>query len=382
MQFLLIALSLSIIGYWFYLFWGTYRLFRITRKFQVKDLSQHLPRISVVVPARNEGPNIRHCLDSLQRQTYRNLEVILVNDRSDDDTGAIMQEFVKSNSHWKYIQVDQLPKGWLGKNHALHTGAQGAIGDYIIFTDGDVVFRPLAIEKAVQSVVAHKLDHFCMSPNLRSGGLLLDIMQDLFGLGMIQFLRLHHIGESPNYYVGIGAFNLVRTKLYRFIGGHESIKLEVLDDVMLGKIMVQNGAKPGLRDGKDLFSIQWYPNWKAMVLGLEKNSFAASKYSIFRLFIFLTSLFGIFLFPYIGVFIEGGPIQFLFGLSIIIGHITLLGIALRMKHSPWTTLLLPIGVIMIGFTFVRAAILTKMRGYVRWRDTTYSLDELQKATKF
>jgi glycosyltransferase involved in cell wall biosynthesis len=101
----------------------------------------------VVVPAKNEGKNVEACLRGLQQQTYSNLEIILVNDRSTDDTGAVMERYASMFPNWHYIEIKELPDGWLGKNHALHKGGIKATGDYIVFTDGDVIITPLQLKK-------------------------------------------------------------------------------------------------------------------------------------------------------------------------------------------------------------------------------------------
>lgn len=382
MLWVFLIIACAILFYWLRLVWFSLSFAKLIERFSiVKPIEGPLPKVSVVVPARNEGSHIEECLQALQKQTYKNLEVILVNDRSDDSTGAVMERYASMSPNWKYIEIKILPDGWLGKNNALEQGGKIATGDYIVFTDGDVVYNPLTIEKTIQSVLTHNLDHLVLSATLKGDGPLLIAMQALFTVGMVSILQLHKLGKSPNYYVGAGVYNLVKTSLYRSIGGHESIRLEVIDDLMLGKIMVQAGGKPGFMDGRDLISVEWYPNAWQMVKGLEKNGFASVRYSFIKLLAFMTVIYGIYLFPYVGVFIFPMPINLLFGISLFFSHAIMAEVSRRTGHSIWVTFLLPIAAIYIGFAFLRSAILILSRGQVTWRDTSYSLKLLKETTK-
>jgi glycosyltransferase involved in cell wall biosynthesis len=382
MQYFFLFVAIGILIYWLRFCWFALAFARLLQKFSVvKPVQGPLPKVSVVVPAKNEGKNVEACLRGLQQQTYSNLEIILVNDRSTDDTGAVMERYASMFPNWHYIEIKELPDGWLGKNHALHKGGIKATGDYIVFTDGDVIYHPSTIEKTIQSVLTHKLDHLVLSATLKGDGPMLIAMQALFTLGMVGMLKLHKLGTSPNYYIGAGVYNLVKTSIYRSLGGHESIRLEVIDDLMLGKIMVQAGAKPGFMDGRDLISVEWYPNAWEMIKGLEKNGFASVRYSLLRLVGFMAVTYGIYLLPYIGIFIFPMPIKLLFGLSLFFSHAAMGEISRRTGHSFLITLLLPIAAIYIGFAFFRSAALTLIRGRVTWRDTSYSLKLLKQSTK-
>jgi cellulose synthase/poly-beta-1,6-N-acetylglucosamine synthase-like glycosyltransferase len=114
----------------------------LNKKAQAFVASSDLPKVSVIIPACNEERAILKSLESHHKQTYSNLEVIVVNGRSTDGTGEIIADFCKKKPSFQMIEVEQLPKGWLGKNHAMHLGSQIANGDYLLFTDADVVFAP------------------------------------------------------------------------------------------------------------------------------------------------------------------------------------------------------------------------------------------------
>ena len=376
------GLSIFILGYWLrfvYLALAFDRLIQKLSKFS--PLPSSPPKITIVVPARNEGKNIEACLIALQRQTYPDLEVILVNDRSEDETGSVMQKYAAMKPQWHFIHIESLPEGWIGKNHALQVGGEKATGDYIIFTDGDVIYQPSTVEKTMGSVLAHDLDHLVLSATLKGDGPMLIAMQALFTQGMVNLLQLHKLGKSPDYYIGAGVYNLVKTSLYRDIGGHKTIALEIIDDLMLGKIMVQAGGKPGFMDGRELISVEWYPSAWQMVLGLEKNGFASARYSLLKLLPLLFVMYVIYLFPYAGVLMFPGPLAVIFGICLVFAHATMAEVSRRTGHSVWVTILLPFASLLIGFAFLRSAFLTLKRGKVTWRDTSYSLDLLRRSTK-
>lgn len=382
MYFAMFGLSLFILGYWLRFVYLALAFDRLIQKLsKYSPLPNNPPKVSIVVPARNEGKKIEACLHALQQQTYPNLEIILVNDRSDDETGSVMQKYAATTAHWHYIHIQSLPEGWIGKNHALQVGGEKATGDYIIFTDGDVIYAPATVEKTMGSVLANHLDHLVLSATLKGEGPMLIAMQALFTQGMVNLLQLHKLGKSPDYYIGAGVYNLVKTSLYRSIGGHKTIALEVIDDLMLGKIMVQAGGKPGFMDGRELISVEWYPSAWQMVLGLEKNGFASARYSLLKLLPLLFLMYVIYLFPYAGVAIFSGPLAVIFGICLVFAHATMAEVSRRTGHSVWVTVLLPLASLLIGYAFIRSAFLILKRGKVTWRDTSYSLDLLRRSTK-
>src|SRR5438876_9454886 len=130
-----------------------------------------LPRLSVVVPARDEASGIGRAVESLLAQDYPDLEIIVVDDRSSDATGAVLAKLAARDSRIRAIRVDQLPAGWLGKNHALWRGAESASGEWLLFTAADIVFAQGAVRRAVAYAVAEQLDHLTLAARLPAPGL-------------------------------------------------------------------------------------------------------------------------------------------------------------------------------------------------------------------
>ena len=124
------------------------------------------PRVSVVFAARNEAGTVGAAVPTMLALDYPDLEVIAVNDRSEDDTGAILDRLAAADPRLKVVHVTELPAGWLGKNHALADGGAAATGEWILFTDADIHFRPDVLRRAVAHARAHSLDHLAAIPAL------------------------------------------------------------------------------------------------------------------------------------------------------------------------------------------------------------------------
>ena len=129
-----------------------------------------MPTLSIVVPACNEEDTIERGMNSLLALDYPHLEIIAVNDRSTDRTGAILDRLALSDPRLRVLHVETLPAGWLGKNHAMHSGSQAAKGKWLLFTDADVVFAPDALRRTVAFAERECLDHLVLSPRCETHG--------------------------------------------------------------------------------------------------------------------------------------------------------------------------------------------------------------------
>ena len=191
-----------------------------------------LPKISVIVPARNEAAAIRNALTTLLKSEAVELELIAVDDRSTDATGSIMDDVAADDQRLKVIHVHELPDGWLGKNHAMHVGSQAATGKLLLFTDGDILFEPGTLEVAVLHFQNRQLQHLCLLPKMVPGSVLENVVVTFFGLAFATGMQLYLIRTRwPMSYAGVGAFNLVDAEFYRSLGGHQPIALDVLDEI-------------------------------------------------------------------------------------------------------------------------------------------------------
>mgnify|MGYP001237708278 CR=1 FL=1 len=212
------------------------------------------PRVSVVVAARNEARGVEAGMRSLLAQHYPALEIVAVNDRSTDETGAILDRLALGEPRLRVVHVAELPAGWLGKNHALALGAAAASGAWLLFTDADVVMQRDTLSRAIGHAERTGLDHLTVVPDLILPGLL-----KCFTVGFIVWFSVYvrpwkASDPKSRFFVGVGAFNLVRTTAYQRAGGHEPIRMRPDDDLKLGKILKRSGARAEALSGLDMAS--------------------------------------------------------------------------------------------------------------------------------
>jgi hypothetical protein len=203
------------------------------------------PRVSIIVPARDEEADIAEALTRLLTLDYDNYEVIAVDDRSTDRTGEIIDRIAasaKAHGRLKVIHINSLPAGWLGKTHAMWTAAKQASGDWLLFTDADVLFKPDSLRRALAYAEAEPADHVVLLPRMimkRPGEkMMIAFFQTLFVFGH----RPWKVADpKAKDHMGMGAFNLVRRRVYDAIGSYERLRMEVLDDMKLGKVVKNAG---------------------------------------------------------------------------------------------------------------------------------------------
>lgn len=345
----------------------------------------HLPRVSVIVPARNEGQQIENALRSILQSQGVQLELIAVDDRSSDATGATMDALAATDSRMQVIHIRELPEQWLGKNHAMHVASERATGELLLFTDGDVLYEPMAIASAVGYLRSHGLQHVCLLPRMLPGGALENAVVAFFGLSFAIGTQLHLIRTRwPFSYAGVGAFNLIDADFYRRIGGHVPIALDVLDDVKLGKLVKKNGGLQDFLNAPRLLSIRWQPSLWGVVTGLEKNAFASVNYSLVEIavvtIIFLLTMVSPWVTGVALLFRDDGWVQASGFLATAgLWHLCF-GLAAAQSGGGWhLTPLFPIAAMVMAFAYWRSAWITVRQGGVRWRDSFYPLSRLRSA---
>jgi cellulose synthase/poly-beta-1,6-N-acetylglucosamine synthase-like glycosyltransferase len=239
------------------------------------------PQVSVVIAARQEAQHLRASLTALLAQSYPAFEVVLVDDRSTDATGVIADEMAREDSRLQVVHVTALPAGWLGKTHAMHLGAARARGDYLLFTDADVLFAPGTVARAMRVVVQDDVDHLAVIPCITSPSRILRWSVGAFAIFFVLFTRAWQVSNTRSRAsIGIGAFNLVKASVYRAAGGHEPIRLRPDDDLRLGRLLKSGGAKAAVWRSAGMVEVDWYPSVRALIHGMEKNSFAAMNYRL------------------------------------------------------------------------------------------------------
>jgi cellulose synthase/poly-beta-1,6-N-acetylglucosamine synthase-like glycosyltransferase len=352
---------------------------RITRLDTVSPVDfSHASKVSVIIPACNEEMGIETALESVLAQDYPNLQVIVVNDRSCDQTGPILERMAADFPSLEVVKIGKLPDNWLGKNNALHTGAFQAAGEWLLFADADVVMEKSAIARAMRYVTDRDLDHLAVTPRAVVGGFLANAFLGGMALLFSMHTRQWKIRDpKAKEYIGIGAFNLVSARAYRAIGGHAAIAMRPDDDLKLGKLLKRRGFKADFVIGTALLSVEWYRSFGEMRQGLMKNMFSILDYNILRVILVCTAIFLLLVCPFIAVILTRGLSQWLNAAVVLTACIAYSANAAIVRINRWWCLTLPLCGIITIYLILRATLLTIRNGGIEWRGTHYSLKQLR-----
>jgi glycosyltransferase involved in cell wall biosynthesis len=349
----------------------------------VADQLSTEPPVTIVVPACNEEDNIEQAVLSLLAQTYTNLEILVVNDRSVDSTGQVLKRLQIAHPRLKTLEITELPPGWLGKSHALAQGAARAGGEYLLFTDADVVMEPTTIRRAICHLLDEQLDHMTLFFKNSGGGWLLNCLILEMALGLLLAFRPWRVRQAGSrQFIGIGAFNLVKKSAYEAVGGHTSIRMHPVDDLMLGKIVKEQGFRQDCLLGDSFVAVPWYDSVKAMIAGLEKNTFSFVHYHLGLIPPIMVLLFVVNILPFWGA-IFGAAEARLFWQLALAGKLAPFFFGLRRQGLP--TWYLP-GALLTPYLSMyiickSAFVVQKNRG-ITWRGRFYPLAELKKSRRW
>ncbi len=337
-------------------------------------------KVSIVVPACDEEENIEKAVCSLLAQEYEELEVIVVNDRSADGTAAILTSIKKKYPQLIILTVNSLPDGWMGKANALRLGAEQASGEYLLFTDADVQMEKTVIQRAVLYLENVGLDHLSLIFNNTSPGWLLNSLILDAGMGLLLLFRPWKVASSdPTSFIGVGAFNLVRKSVYIAVGGHRTIKMHPIDDVMLGKIIKEQGFVSGCLLAGNFVVVPWYSSAVSMINGLQKNVFAVVHYRLAAISILLLLILAIAVYPFWGILCGTLSIRLFCTLALAV-RLLMFYRALEMQGLP--LYYLP-GVLVTPYVscyiIVKATYQTLKNKGIIWRGRHYPLEQLRAA---
>ena len=369
------------------------------------------PRVSVIVPARNEERDIHATLESLLALDYSNYEVIAVDDRSTDATGRRMDEVaaalcgadppvrvqaapvVQAGSDrsrpepregifcapLRIIHVAELPLGWMGKTHAMWTAGKQATGDWLLFTDADVLFKPDSLRRVVAYAESEKADHVVLFPRM--------LMEHAGERMMIAFFQTMFVfGHRPwkvadpraRDHMGVGAFNMVRRPVYDAIGTYQALRMEVVDDMKLGKLIKNAGYAQRNVFGEDLISLHWVRGTFGIVENLTKNFYALLSFQWPRTVASIFALAFLNLGPFLGLWLAHGWARLPYAVALA----SIFGIYYGMSHmsdvAPYYVVLHPVSTCLVMYTVARSMVLTIRQGGIVWRGTKYPLEELRR----
>ena len=341
--------------------------------------SQGAPFISIIFAARDEAEKLPAAIETLLAQDYPRFEVVAVNDRSSDRTPAILRNLEGSSRNLIVTDIATLPPGWLGKPHALVAGFQKSRGDWLVFTDADVHFAPDVLRRAVALALERGWDHLTLLTAVEMRGFWETVAISYFGLGFV-FGNEPWLVSNPRSarYVGVGAFQLVRRTAYERSGGHDRLRMDVIEDMKLGKLMKMAGIRSGLAVAQDLVRVRWHSGVQNVIRGVTKNMFAAVHYNPFFAAGAMALSLTMSLLPFFGLAFASGWARVFAGIAAAAAVIVHGAMIWSTDASPLYGLTHPLGSLLFCWMIGRSAIATLWRGGVVWRDTFYPLEELRK----
>lgn len=354
---------------------------------EVPDLTQpewdfgpgQTPNLAVIVPARDEGENIRATLETLTQQEYPWLKVIVVDDRSTDATGAIADEFAARYPETvEAVHITELPEGWLGKTWALEVGCQRVRdAEYWLFTDADILFSPSVLWRAVGFAEVAQADHLVIMPTpiikSRGEGMVLGFFQ-MLGLWAVRLWRVSD-PLAKHDVLGVGAFNLVRRDTFEELGGFAPQRLVVLEDVTVGRRMKAWRKNQQVAFAPGMVLVHWAPTLLGVIRVMTKNLFSTVN---FRPVLMLAGALWIALFflaPLAGVFWWWTMAPSLLVLMCIAVYYRELSVGSEIDaRYGWAY---PVGALALIWAMLRSMAVVLWRGGVVWRGTFYPLRELR-----
>jgi chlorobactene glucosyltransferase len=239
------------------------------------------PLVSILVPARNEENRVLEaCIRSILAQDYGNFEVIAVDDRSTDQTGAILERLAKNDDRLRVIEGEELPGEWLGKPYAMQQALNYARGEWILATDADMIFEPSALRTAVARALDNNGDALTLIPLFEAGSFWERVMIPTWEWVFLMFAVFYRIDDpKSDRAVGIGGFFLMRRTVLDRVGGYEALKDEVMEDARLAERIKKSGAGFLVEPAPALIRTRMYKTFREMWECSTKNWFSGVNFS-------------------------------------------------------------------------------------------------------
>lgn len=345
------------------------------------------PRVTTIVPARDEAESIGAALRTRLDDDYPDLELVVVDDRSVDDTPRIIAELAASDRRVVPIRVEQLPDGWLGKLNALEQGVRAATGDWLLLSDADIHLEPGTLRRAVAFCESTGCDFIALVPEFRSRSFAVNVAWSVFLRILIMVFSPAAIRDPGNKMgMGSGSFMLVRRSTYDATEGFEHIRMETGDDVAFGMMVKHTGARCEFMNGRGAAWLPSYPSMRAFMRGIEKNgaTFAGTPFILFALGTLVAGLVEFSPLIALAVALTRGPawLAWLGAATLVVAtaaNVASLHVGTR-TYVP--ALLWPLGWLVMAGGVLRSIWLAKRRGGVMWRGTFYRNDELADGQRF
>ena len=369
--------------------WISFRDAPFLDKFEVKPHSK--PKVSVILPARNEEGFIEKCLNSLVDQDYENYEIIAVDDCSQDNTGQIIKKIAEKNPKVIHVLADPKPEKWIGKNWACFEGFKRATGELLLFTDADTKHSKDMISLSVSHLLSEGLDALTVIPKM----LCLDrwtkitlSMLSIFLHTRFSALRVNDPSKKTGYF--FGSFFIIKRKTYESVETHEGVKSELIEDGALGKKVKESGFKMKMVRGEHLLEAVWARDWSTLWNGLKRlmiplylqnKKIAVGIFFAVLFLLFMPFAILAYSIPFANMAESFSVLFSVSVISVILLYIAAIleakkGLGLSLGH----VLLSPVGSFIIVSGFASGILQAKNNTAVMWRGRTYSLaDQIQNS---
>lgn len=244
-----------------------------------------LPRVSILIPARNEAEMLVSTLPGVLQQDYPNYEVILVDDSSTDRTAEVAERFrLQYPDRLRVLRVEQLPAGWVGKTFALHTAFQSAQGEWVLATDADIVFHPKALRAGLWAARRRRADLVSIFAFTECDSFWEKLLLPGFTLMLATFFPFRKINESrSSVALASGGYILMRRSVWEGLGGYPAIRTEMIDDLNTARLVKHSGHRIFAAVTRNLLTTRMYEDFREIWEGLRKNAFAGNRYSKARI---------------------------------------------------------------------------------------------------
>jgi len=383
----LTAILIGVCGAWVFLIKSMLDSFRFTPYLdKFENTSKSYPKVSIILPARNEEEFIGKCLDSLIKQDYENYEIIVIDDSSNDATGEIISEYAKRDSKIIPVSARPKPEGWMGKNWACMEGYRRATGELLLFTDADTNHSKNVLSLAVAHLISFNLDALSAIPKMLTFDFWTKItlpMISTFLHTRFSALNVNNPSKKTGYF--FGSFFILRKKTYEEVGMHEGVKQEIIEDGALGKKVKEMGYKMKMVRGDHLIDAVWARDkstlWDALKRLMVPLYLQNGKIAIGIFFAVLFLLFIPFPIFAASVSLPAETISAkmlcvtaaIASILIYIGAIieVKVGLKLRVVHA----LFAPLGSLVVVLGFLSGLIHAKSTSSVIWKERSYSMKD-------
>lgn len=378
---ILLVISYFILGYLFILFTVNLINLLATKKINIiKDSKYRQPFVSILIPARNEAENIMNCIDSCIMQDYPDFEVIVLDDNSEDGTYDIAASVI--NPIVRVVRGKPLESGWVGKSYACHQLREEAKGEYLLFLDADTNLKPGALKSAVNFALEQNTGLLSLMPDEITITFWEKVAIPLMYFTVWTMLPLILVEKTrkTSLTMSNGQFMLFKKRVYDDIGGHKSVRKNMVDDVWLGRKVKISGNKLIFADGSDTASCRMYRNFREIIKGFSKNLFPGLSFSVILLIFVVISYFSLYILPLIifvyGLIVMNEKLILISAINIMIPIIIRITHSVKYKLPFYSSFLNFVSASLVIFFGINSYRLIKFGKGAQWKNRNYKYNEI------